>query len=486
MNRREWLTTVAGSVAGWHGLVLPDRAPARVDAASLSLPALADAFAAGRLMPLDVAAAYLEAIDRRNPSLGAYVTISRDRAVDETRRLMARPGGAAARGPLFGVPIAHKDLLATRGVRTTGGSRLHESWVPDEDADLVARFSAAGAVMLGKTNTHELGGGVTTINPFFGTTRNPRDTTRIPGGSSGGSAAAVADGLALVATGSDTGGSIRIPAALCGCVGLKPTFGRFPTRGLLGACPTMDHVGWLTRTAEDAAIVFAALAPSTLGRAAGVDIGDRLATYRRAVARGTAGLRVGVPRRYFFERLGPDVIAAVDRTLAALTSAGAVRRDVALPLDDRTYDAMFAPIVVSEIRATYAGDWARRPEAFSKEFAAVFEGPPVADAELVRAQASRRAFEQAVAAVFAEVDVLAMPTVPVVAPPIAGPIDGMRILQNTWAFNAARVPAVSVRCGSGEAGMPVGLQLVGRADGEPALLAVATLVERLTADSRPA
>ena len=152
------------------------------------------------------------------------------------------------------MPIAHKDLFATRGIRTTGGSRLYEHWIPETDAAVVTRLADAGTVLLGKTNTHELGGGVTTINPFYGTTRNPRDRTRIPGGSSGGSAAAVAGGLALAATGSDTGGSVRIPAALCGCVGLKPTFGLVSTRGLLGACPTFDHVGVLARTVEDAAM----------------------------------------------------------------------------------------------------------------------------------------------------------------------------------------------------------------------------------------
>ena len=156
---------------------------------------------------------------------------------------------------MCGIPIAHKDLFETKGVRTTAGSLLYDDYMPDDNAAIVQQLEDAGAVLLGKTNTHELGGGVTTINPFFGTTRNPVDRTRIPGGSSGGSAAAVVAHLCAAATGSDTGGSVRIPAALCGCVGFKPTFGRISTRGLLGACPTFDHVGFLTRTVEDAQII---------------------------------------------------------------------------------------------------------------------------------------------------------------------------------------------------------------------------------------
>ena len=215
------------------------------DPTLLSISELGAAFDSGRLTPLDVTAAYLRRIESDNVALGAFVTVSRERAADDTRRVMTRLTAGAGRGFLMGVPIAHKDLFATKGIRTTGGSKLHEDWVPEQDAAVVVRLAAAGTVLLGKTNTHELGGGVTTINPFFGTTHNPRNLARIPGGSSGGSAAAVVARLALAATGSDTGGSVRIPAALCGCVGLKPTFDLLSTNGLLGACPTFDHVGLL-------------------------------------------------------------------------------------------------------------------------------------------------------------------------------------------------------------------------------------------------
>ncbi|MEZ5290814.1 MAG: amidase [Vicinamibacterales bacterium] len=476
MTRREWLTWAAS--AAWHPAAIRAAQPPRPpedDPTALTVAGLARAYGERRLTPIDVTGAYLAAIDREDGALGAYVTVARERAVDETRRLLLRASALGTEPPLFGVPVAHKDLFATRGVRTTGGSRLHERWVPDEDADLVAAFTGAGAVLLGKTNTHELGGGVTTINPFFGTTHNPHDPTRIAGGSSGGSAAAVAARLALVATGSDTGGSVRIPAALCGCVGLKPTFGLLPTGGLLGACPTFDHAGLLTRTAEDAALVLAAVAPSGTGAPRGEAF---LTRFRAAVERGLHGGRLGVARAYFCAGLDPGVAAAFDEALRTLSAAGARLADVDLGITAETYGGLFDPIAVSEIRATYRADWAARPEAFSRDFAAVFQGPPIPETALAAARVAREAFERRVATVLDEVDLLVMPTVPVTAPPIAGPIDGMRILRNTWAFNAARVPAVSVPCGNGAGGVPVGLQLVGPRFAEPELLAAAGAIER--------
>ena len=471
MTRREWLAALSGVPPALLFAARTARAqtsPATDDPTTLSIAELGTAFAAGRLTPMDVTAAYLKRIAALDGDLGAFITVTRDRAYEDTRRALTRGAAGAPAGALGGVPIAHKDLYLTRGIRTTGGSKLHETWLPDHDAEIVQRLAAAGTVLVGKTNTHELGGGVTTINPFFGTTHNPSEPARIAGGSSGGSAAAVAARLALVATGSDTGGSVRIPAALCGCVGLKPSFGLVSTAGLLGACPTFDHAGLLARTCDDALAVLAVVAaPSAVAN--GLD-----GAYREARTRGVKGLRVGVPRAYFFDALDADVAGAVDQALAALRADGAILRDVTLPASDALYDRMFAPIAVSEIRATYARDWAARPGAFSPEFAAVFAGPGPAPAAVAAAREARASFDRVVAAVLHDVDVLAMPTVPLVAPRIAGPIDGMRILRHTWPFNAARVPAVSVPCGTGDGGLPVGLQLVGRLSEDARLLAIAS------------
>lgn len=487
MTRREWLAAWAAWGCGL-GVAWPSAAWAAptgqaalesgqaADPTTWSIAELEAALTRGAATPLEVVAAYVARIAEVDPSLGAFVTVSRDRALDETRRLMRAATATGRRGPLFGVPIAHKDLLATRGVRTTGGSLLHADWIPETDADLVARCTRAGAVLLGKTNTHELGGGVTTINPFYGTTKHPHDPARIPGGSSGGSATAVAARLALVATGSDTGGSVRIPAALCGCVGFKPTFGVLPVTGVLGASPSFDHVGLLARSVDDAARFFAAVSSPGDDAAAA----HLLTRVEAAANAGLRGVRVGVPRTYFFERLDRDVEIAVEAALTHATRAGAVLRDVSLGLEATSYDTMFAPTVVHEIRATYQRDWRRRPEAFSKDFAAVFEGPAPSDRDLARALAARDAHARDLARVFSRVDVLAMPSVPMVAPRIVGPIDGMRILRHTWPSNAAGTPAISVPCGRGAANLPVGLQLVAPKHADVRLLGVAAAWERLS------
>ena len=245
MNRRDALTAMlAGPLLGMRALAAQSS-----DLTALTIAESATRLASGSMTPLQLTNAYLSRISAVNKSLNAYVTVTADLARREARMLPAQ------NGRMWGIPIAHKDLFETKGIRTTAGSMLYQDHIPDANAAIVEQLELAGAVMLGKTNTHELGGGVTTINPFFGTTRNPIDLARIAGGSSGGSAAAVVARLCAAATGSDTGGSVRIPAALSGCVGFKPSFGKFSTQGLIGASPTFDHVGFLTRTVEDAQLV---------------------------------------------------------------------------------------------------------------------------------------------------------------------------------------------------------------------------------------
>lgn len=391
---------------------------------------------------VDLVDAYLSRVDRLNPDLHAYVSITRARArADATRAAMT---SSSAR-PLRGIPIAHKDLFDTAGIRTAAGSRLFDRRVPARDADVAAALARAGTVLLGKTNTNELGGGVTTINTLFGTTRNPADRTRISGGSSGGSAAAVRAHLAAVATGSDTGGSVRIPAALCGCVGFKPTFGRLSTAGLLGACPTFDHAGLLTRTVTDAALVFRAIA--------GVE--------RRPMP-AHVPLRVGVARAFFFDGLQPDVDAAMTRAIERIRSLGAIVSDIDLAIDATTASRVFDPIVASEIWARYGSAWRARPTDFAADMTAFFQAPPPPPADVAAARRARAAFQATLDRVFDEVDVVVTPTVPVTAPAIAGPIDAALILRNTWVWNAARTPTISIPCGTDSAGLPIGLQLAGR------------------------
>jgi aspartyl-tRNA(Asn)/glutamyl-tRNA(Gln) amidotransferase subunit A len=323
-------------------------------------------------------------------------------------------------------------------VRTTAGSLLFDDNVPSNNAAIVQHFEDAGAVMLGKTNTHELGGGVTTINPFYGTTRNPVDPTRIPGGSSGGSAAAVVAHLCAAATGSDTGGSVRIPAAFCGCVGFKPTFGKFSTRGLIAASPTFDHVGFLTRTVEDMQLV----------------------TGNNNVASGFR--RIVLARKFFFDDLDPAVAAAFNSFKYP---------DIDFPVDSKTMSRVFDPVFSFEMWGRFGADWRTNPGSFSKAMAGFFSTPRPSIAQYEEALAALGEYQAAVDKLFDSVDIIITPTVPIVAPPIAGPIDGMKILRNTWPFNAAGTPAISVPLPS--ATLPVGLQLVARRGQDEQLLRIA-------------
>jgi aspartyl-tRNA(Asn)/glutamyl-tRNA(Gln) amidotransferase subunit A len=403
--------------------------------------------AARAITPLQLTNAYLARIGSLNNSLNAYTTVTADLARREAKDL------DQPKGPLFGIPIAHKDLFETRGIRTTAGSLLYENNIPTTNAFIVEQLEQAGAVMLGKTNTHELGGGVTTINPFFGTTRNPVDATRIAGGSSGGSAAAVAAHLCAAATGSDTGGSVRIPAAFCGCVGLKPTFGKISTAGLLGSCPTFDHVGILARTVEDVQIMFRALGGGTSDAAL------------------PARIRVGVPSTTYFYSVGdPEVETAFAQAVASMGSMDAQITKVVPPVDDATMARVFDPIVSFEIWNRLGADWRINPGSFSKDFAAFFSTPRPSIAEYESALAALKEYQAAFDSLLDNVDVMVTPTVLVTAPPIAGPIDGMKILRNTWPFNAAGTPAISIPLMSQS--LPVGLQVVARRGEDDKLLRI--------------
>jgi aspartyl-tRNA(Asn)/glutamyl-tRNA(Gln) amidotransferase subunit A len=445
MHRREAIAAiVAAPVASLRAV-----AAQRVDLTSLTIAQAAARLANREITPLELTNAYLARIEKLNTDLNAYITVTRDLARREARN--AKRGQA-----LYGIPIAHKDLFETRGVRTTAGSLLFEDHTPDSNAVVVQQLESMGAVLLGKTNTHELGGGVTTINPFFGTTRNPVDRTRIPGGSSGGSAAAVVAHLCAAATGSDTGGSVRIPAALCGCVGFKPSHGRISTQGLIAASPSFDHVGFLTRTVEDAQILFRAVTDEN-----DVNVANPV--------------RIGVPDSYFFDKawLDPEVEGAFAREMARLSGLGARTVAVKLPVDDKTMSRIFDPVFLFELWSRFGADWRTNPGSFSKQFSAVFsvERPSVPEYEA--GLAALKDYQAALDEVFDTIDVIATPTVNTTAPPITGPVDGMRILRNTWPFNAAGTPAISVPIRT--AGLPIGLQLIARRGEDDKLLQIARL-----------
>jgi aspartyl-tRNA(Asn)/glutamyl-tRNA(Gln) amidotransferase subunit A len=436
-----------------------------------------------------VVRAHLDRIAARDSTLKAFITVSADGALEAARQAEAELMAGRLRGPLHGLPLALKDLFNTAGVRTTGGSKILADSVPAEDATVVARLKAAGAVVLGKLNMHEFAYGPEGLNAHYGDARNPWDAAqpRIAGGSSSGSGVAVAAGLAPLALGSDTGGSIRIPASLCGITGLKPTYGRASRAGVLPLSWTLDHVGPMTRTAADCALA--------LGPMAGYDPADPTTSvlpvpdYTAALTGDIKGLRVGLLRRFFLEAATPEVRAAVERAATALQGLGAVVDEVELPAVGHVAAASFA-IVATEALA-YHAEWLRtraadyQPDVGERLRVGVF----VSGLHYVRAQQARALVRGEVDAALARRDVLLAPTTPLATTVRGetqttlgdGPSDvRSALIRLTRPFNFSGHPACSVPCGFTAAGLPIGMQIVGRPFDEATVLRTADAYQRAT------
>ncbi|MCC7273715.1 MAG: amidase, partial [Alphaproteobacteria bacterium] len=341
-----------------------------VDPAELTVAAAARLLKARKLSPVALTRAVLDRIERHGSRLGAFITVTGDLALRQARRAEKEIAAGRWRGPLHGVPITLKDLYATKGVRTTAGSKILADHVPDRDAPAVARLAAAGAVLVGKTNMHEWACGVTTDNPFFGRCHNPWRRDHIPGGSSGGSAAAVATGLGLASLGSDTGGSIRIPAHMSGIVGHKPTYGLVPRTDVFPESWSFDHAGPMTVSAEDAAIVLQAIA--------GPDARDpscltgKPPNLLRGLKGGIAGMRIGIPRDFYFDDLHPDVAAALRAARRCFAGLGATLVDVRIPEAAAGMDCTF--VIAWAEAAHYHRHWLRtRPQDYGPDLRDLLE-----------------------------------------------------------------------------------------------------------------
>ena len=424
-----------------------------------------------QVSPVELVDAYSRRIEEA-AGLNAYITPPDKRARREAQRAERRLAQREA-GALLGVPIAVKDLFATRALRTTAGSRILRGRVPSSDAAAVARLRAAGAIIFGKTNLHEFAYGVTTANPWWGVARNPHDPRRSPGGSSGGSAIAVVAGLCAGALGSDTGGSIRIPAALCGCVGLKPTFGALSTDGAFPLGWSLDHTGPLTHTVEDAGVLFDALSGGEAGAKA-----------RRT---STRGLRVGVLKGPILQRVQPGVARRVDGVASGLRRRGLRVREVRIPEMEWT-PAVQLVTLRAEASAVHAR-WIRtRPRDYGADVRTRLQlGTLVGGADYVLAQRMRARIRDALRRAFDDIDVLLLPTTPITAPVVGEravrwrsgdePVDGA-LVRLTAPFNLTGLPALSVPCGQ-VGGLPVGVQVVGRWNDETRVLSVGRLIEEL-------
>jgi aspartyl-tRNA(Asn)/glutamyl-tRNA(Gln) amidotransferase subunit A len=434
------------------------------------------------ISPVEVTQGCLARIEKLNPPLNAFITLIAESALAEASRAEAEILRGDWRGALHGVPVALKDLIDTAGVRTTAASALYEDRVPDHDAEVVRRLRQAGAVILGKNNLHECAYGGSSLISYFGDVHNPWDVGRIAGGSSGGSAAAVAAGMTCAAIGTDTAGSVREPAGLCGCVGIKPTYGRVSSRGVIPLCLSLDHVGPLTTTVEDAAIVLQAIAGYDSGDITSVDV--PVTDYVSGLREGAQSVRVGVPRRYFYDDLDAEVASAVELALRGIQSLGAQLREVQLevPTDRR--------LQMAEAYAFHAENVAKSPELYLPEtLRRIRAGEAVSAGEYIQRRRELEEARRSIRAAFADVDVLVTPTMPMPAPAIAdlkAAPDSLRpaelkLLRNTRPFNVWGVPAISVPCGFTSSGLPIGLQIAGPHWREDVVLRVAHAYEQATA-----
>ncbi len=414
-----------------------------------------------------------QAIDRvkEQEELRAFITVTQTQSLAEAAERDNELRGGVDRGPLHGIPIALKDLFYTKGVRTTGGSRIFENFVPEFDAEVVERLRSAGAISVGKTNLHELAFGITSRNPHFGPVLNPLDKSRLAGGSSGGSAAAIAAGIVPMALGTDTGGSIRIPASYCGVTGLKPTYGRVSRRGVLPLAFSLDHVGPLASCVEDCALAMNAIA-------------DGGADFNLPALPDLKNVRVGIPRGFFFERLDKQVTDRVSRSLTAMEAAGAIVTDVRMP--DLAEINVAAPIVQL---AEFASLYVRQTESSmfgSDVWGHLQNGRMIAAHEYVNAQRLRTLFRREMDSLWERIDVLVTPTTPITAPladqesvTVGGVEETVRIASTRLVrgINFLGEPALSMPCGRDDAGMPAGLQLIGAPFSEPKLLQIAKTLE---------
>ena len=435
----------------------------------------------GKISPVELTEAFLGRISRLQPRLNAFITVTAELARKQARQAEREIMKGEYRGPLHGVPISLKDLFYTAGVRTTGGSKILRRFIPRENAAVVDRLFAAGAILLGKTNLHEFAYGVTTDNPHYGPVHNPWDLERVSGGSSGGSAAAVSAGLGIASLGTDTGGSIRIPSAACGVVGLKPTRGLVPLHGVIPLASSLDHVGPICRSVEDAALMMEAIVAPGGPKAA------RLFT--PTLRRGVKKIRVGIPRQYFFDRLQKEVREFVFTACAALGHLGAELREVDLK-GMQEVAHLVGVITVGEALA-YHWKWLQtRAQDYGKDVRGRMEGNKnQRTVEYLQAQEKRRLYTESFVKVFDAVDVLAVPTLPVL-PPLLGQKEiswGRKkedvraaLLRMTRPGNLTGLSAISLPCGFTAGSLPVGLQLIGRHYGEPTVLQVAYAYEQGT------
>ena len=451
---------------------------------ALSLVEAAELIRRREISPLELTRACLERIGRLDGKLASFITVSVEMALEQAQQaeqeLMRNPDGErAALGSLHGVPLALKDLFETEGVRTTAGSLFYAQYIPFEDAAVVQKLRQAGAIIIGKTNMHEIALGLTSNNPHYGACRNPWALEHVAGGSSGGSAAALAARFCPGALGSDTGGSIRVPAALCGVVGLKPTFGRVSSRGVIPLSWNLDHVGPMARQVRDAALLLQVMAGYDAREPNSVNI--PVENYSASIARGVKGWHIALAEDEYFAPTDEAVQQAVSRAAEALEELGAHVERVPFP---GAHQAALANglMVVADAAAFHAERLRTQPEKFGPDvLQRLRSGEALPLNDYIQARRVQTQMRRQFATFFEVYDILLLPTTPVAAPPIEGPnaVELARLLTRyTAPFNLTGLPAISLPCGFTAQGLPVGLQMVAKPWAEAQLLRAAYAYEQ--------
>jgi aspartyl-tRNA(Asn)/glutamyl-tRNA(Gln) amidotransferase subunit A len=447
-----------------------------------SLPAtgLLESLASGELSSVDATSMYLERIERLDGSIGSFWTVDSDGALEQARAADSARQDGRQLGALHGLPVALKDNIDTAGLRTTNGAAFFADRVPDTDAEVTRRLREAGAVILGKLAMHELAFGATSQNEHFGACRNPWDPERVPGGSSGGSGAAVAAGLCAAALGTDTGGSVRIPAALNCISAIRPTSGRISIRGVFPITWTLDTVGPMARSVADLAALLEVLA--------GYDPGDPFSVaaptepYRDAVGKDVDGLRIGVPRGFFFDDVDEDIVRLVDTAAEVLAAAGASVGEVDLPGADEAVEAA-TTMIRAEALGIHGPRLAVEPDRFGADARRrLLLGESVTGVQYGEARQQARLWRRRVTTLFGQVDVLLTPSTGTTAPPADAEMieTTRRLVRLTYGWSLAGLPALSIPCGFSDDGLPVGLQLAAAPLQEATVLRAGAAYQQIT------
>jgi aspartyl-tRNA(Asn)/glutamyl-tRNA(Gln) amidotransferase subunit A len=450
-----------------------------LDPQSWTLSTLAKAIRKKEISPLEVTRAFLERIENHDQKINAFITLLTPSALRAARQAERDILKGKYRGPLHGIPFAAKDLFFTKGIRTTCGSKILAHFVPPYDAAVIERLSSAGAILLGKLNMHEFAYGTTSVNPHYGAVRNPWDRERITGGSSGGSAAALACSFAPLTLGTDTGGSIRIPAALCGIAGLKPTYGRISRYGVYPLCWSLDHPGPMAKSVADLAMAMNILAGHDPRDPATPQV--PVPNYTRALVKDLEGIRLGVPDRYYFDRLDKEVQAAVKKAIRDLKGLGAKVQPISIPHLHEASTAAFIALLAEGAAALERWHLTRSRDLGEDVRSRLNLGAAIKATQYLKAQRVRGKVREIFMEAFQKVDVLVTPQLPITAPKIGQSNVSLgkgtesvpgALTRFTRIYNLIGIPSLCLPCGFSSSGLPIGLQVAAKPFAEETVLRV--------------